>query len=84
MFGYQSLEACSFLEGDMKGVDPKGRGGGEELVEVEGMENIIRAYCMRGEPIFMTWKIRKVNFLWALAVSAVDIKPMLRKQKSVN
>lgn len=54
MYGNHHLKAFPFLVGARKGVNPKGGGGGEELVAVQGMENIIRTYCMRGEPIFIT------------------------------
>lgn len=35
-----------------KGVDPEGRGGGEELGGEEGGKTIIRIYCMRKDSIF--------------------------------
>jgi hypothetical protein len=41
------LEACFFLVRDRKGADPEGRGGREELYEVEGGSTVIRIYCMK-------------------------------------
>lgn len=52
MFYYYPLEACSFLMWDRKGVDPDGKGGGEELGEVEGGETVIRTDFVRKESIF--------------------------------
>jgi hypothetical protein len=37
---------------DRKGVDPEGRGGGEELGGVEGGKTIIWIYCMRKNLFF--------------------------------
>lgn len=52
MFGFYFLQACSFLMGDRKGVDPEGRGSAEELEGAEGGETVIRMYWMKKESIF--------------------------------
>lgn len=44
---------------DRTGVDPEGRGDGEEI-GVEEEEIITRIFCMRKEPIFS--KIKKIYF----------------------
>lgn len=38
--------------GDRKGLDFGGRGGGEELVEIDGKETILRLYYMRNKSVF--------------------------------
>lgn len=52
MFGCCLLVACSFLTRYGKGVDPDGKGVGEELGEVEGGEAMFRMYCVGKESIF--------------------------------
>lgn len=37
---------------DQKGVDPDGRGGGEELGGAEGGETVIKIQKVRGEELF--------------------------------
>lgn len=49
LFGCCLWDACSFLKGDREGVDPEKRGGGGELVGVEGGETVVGIYYRREE-----------------------------------
>lgn len=42
MFCSYLLESCPFLKRDRKGVDPEGKGGGEDLGRAEEGETIIK------------------------------------------
>lgn len=46
IFGYYLLEACSFLIRDIRRVDMKGMGDGEELGGGERSETLMRMHCM--------------------------------------
>lgn len=52
MCGCYLLKVRCFLVRDRKGVDPEGRGSGEELGGVKGGKIIIKIYCMWKETIF--------------------------------
>ena len=60
---------------DRKGVDPDGKGDGEELGGV-GRETVIRLYCMRKESIFnkkgKNWK----TYLVKLSTMTISSKHM--------
>lgn len=50
--------------GNRKGMDPDGRGVGEELERVEGKKTIIRIYCSGGESIFNKRKKEMFGCRW--------------------
>lgn len=59
---------------ERKGVDPEGRGGGEELRGGEGVETIIRVCCVRKECIFSI-KEKKKTYIWETVQTPPFIVP---------
>lgn len=71
--------------GDRKGLDFGGRGGGEELVEIDGKETILRLYYMRNKSVFnkrgnknkflfKKWNKTKQKVWFLFCLAGVDLR----------